>query len=79
MKKKTLLQKAKKIKVKPRISIGTTDEEMELAIAWLKEEIGTRQVAEAIAEPQVGGRVLYRLSVWLREAHRRGKLRIKKP
>lgn len=77
MKKKTLLQKAKASRQKKTTRISTTNEQIELAIAWVKGEISTRQVAEAINEVEAGGRVLYRLAVWLREGYYRKTLTLK--
>ena len=75
--KETLLQKAKKSGINKRIGrLEITNEQIELAIAWVKDEVSTRQVSFAIGENQIGGRVLYRLAVWLKEAHSRGKLKL---
>ena len=76
MKKETLLEKAKKVKYKKRRG-AATNEEIELALAWIKDEVITRQVAEAMGQNAVSGRVLYRLSICLKRAYEQGKLKVK--
>jgi len=78
MKKETLLEKAKSSKIKIRNGrLSINNEQLQLAIAWLKGIVSTRQVSFAIGEKQIGGRALYRLAVWLRETYLRGKLKLK--
>lgn len=48
MRRKSLLEKAKSEKVKKRPHIEITDEHVELALAWARDEIGMRQAARAI-------------------------------
>ncbi len=78
MKKETLLEKAKKIKGKAHPKVPLTNEHLELAFAWLRNEIGLTQVNLAIGkDPHKSGNILYSIAVWLREAYRQGKLKIK--
>ena len=78
MKKETLLQKAQKIGSKKNIPKETTDEHLELAFAWLKDEIGLRQISAVIGVSYTGGSSLYRIAVYLKEAYKRGLIKIKK-
>jgi len=59
----TLLNKAKKPKVRMGERIKGGNEEIEVALAWIKDEVSTRQITEAIGKPEIGGRILYRLSI----------------
>lgn len=46
-----------------------SDEEIEIAVAWLKDEITDQQMASA-----VGKNPLYKLSRWIKFAYSTGKL-----
>jgi hypothetical protein len=70
---KTLLEKAKEIKTIHRYNI--TDEHVELALAWLKGEIRSTQVAKLFAKNRT--QVPYNMSIWLKTAYGKGKLIIK--
>lgn len=74
--KKTLLQQAKEIKVLKR-RVRVSDEHIELAIAWMKDEIGLGQINIVMGQKISGGNVLYNISVWLREAYRKGIIKVK--
>lgn len=81
MEKETLLEKAKKVK----ITRGTrserkvsTEEGIETAFAWIKDEIGLTQISKGLGYSKDSGNVLYYIAIWLREAYRQGKLKIKK-
>ncbi len=71
---KTLLEKAKEAKVKRRSRIPVTEEHIELALSWMRCEIGIAQVNIALGLPKEQSNTLYSLAVWLREAYKRGKL-----
>jgi len=75
MKKKTLLQKAKKVKMRHR-KIIVTDEHIELALAWVKDDITLTQVNLALNKPRDTGNTLYALAVYIREAYRKGQIKI---
>ena len=75
----TLLDEAKKLKTTKRIDVS--DEKIELALAWLKDEIGISAICR-VCKPNKGvnysGNMLYSIAVWLREAYRKGLIKIKK-
>lgn len=80
MKKQTLLEKAKEVKIERKISkIIITDEHIELAIAWAKDEIQLSQVSTVLfgekSVGKIGGRTLYWLASALREGIRTGKIK----
>jgi len=74
----TLLQKAKKVKQKINKPLIVNSEEIELAFAWLKDEIGLRQMSAVLGISYSGGSCLYRISIILKEAYKKGILKIKK-
>jgi len=80
MKKETLLEKAKKIKIvyasrkERKIPIG---QGIEIAFAWIKDEITLHQIGKALGYEHDSGNVLYYVALWLREAYRQKKLKIK--
>lgn len=76
MAKETLLQRAKKVPINKR-KIVVTDEHIELALAWLRDEVALRQMNIVLMKPNQSGNVLYGTAVALREAYRRGKITIK--
>lgn len=64
MKKKTLLQKAKQSKKR---DISKVDEQqIELALAWAKDEIGFQQVVNALGVPMSPSSVYSRLAIGLK-------------
>lgn len=69
----TLLEKAKKVKNKSEI---ISDEEIELALAWIKNEITTAQVSMALRPDSKNQKYnsLYRIANCLREAFLKGLL-----
>ena len=71
----TLLQKAKEFKVKNRRENSFSDEDMELAIAWIKNEITAKQVGNAWSM-KIPTSITYRLANTLRFAYMRGKITI---
>ena len=75
---KTLLEKAKNVPARKRKS-RPTDEEIELALAWLKDEITTSQVNFAYSESgKKNTTYLYNITMALKEAYIKGKLKITK-
>ena len=78
MKKQTLLEKAKKISTKRGIT--NSKEDLEIALAWLKDEVTLGQVARVYGYENTkgssGGRILYRFAVCFRELYRQGKMKI---
>ena len=74
---KTLLQKAKGIKVRQKPRPEITDEHIELAIAWLKSEIGLTQMQKALGFSVISGSSLYKVAMYLREGYKRGIIKIK--
>jgi cysteine synthase len=79
MKKKTLLEKAKESKIRKIDRCLITKEHIELAIAWAKDEISSRQVARALFKNEVlagrvGGAVLYKMATYLRQGFREKKI-----
>lgn len=71
----TLLNKALAAKLKrPRSS--SSDEEIELAIAWLRGEIGITQVQVALQSKHSGSIAYLFLARSLRDAYAKGKLQI---
>lgn len=74
--KKTLLEKAKSAKCQGSPKYKITDEHIELAIAWMKDEIRFKQLNVALGKPVNSGNILYSVAIWLREAYRNGKINI---
>jgi len=70
---KTLLEKAKQYKSNRKLP---TDEEIELAVAWMKGEIGLTAISRALEIP-LSGNILYKVAVWLRTAYSKDKIIIK--
>lgn len=60
-----------------RKKIVIDEERIEIAIAWMKGEITSGQVAFALDKANHTGNILYVLAVILREAYTRGFLKIK--
>ena len=77
--KKTLLEKAKEIKIRRQLK-GYTNEEIELAIAWLTDEISLGQFTKVMWNTTTsasGGKGLYTIAVMLRDGYHKGLLTIK--
>jgi len=80
MKKETLLEKAKKIMIVRPIKKSPDKEEIELAIGWLKSEVGLTQILKVLNRYKGNhytGNCLYRVAICLREAYRKGIIKIK--
>ena len=81
MKKETLLEKAKKIPPRrnpPRGGKIPINEGIEVSFAWLDGEVTTKQINQVLGYSKDSGNVLYYIAIWLREAYRQSKLKIKK-
>lgn len=79
---KTLLELAKEVKIKHRtgLSQNATSEEIELAIAWAKDEITLGQVSTVLfgekTAKSIGGRTLYTIACLLRAGIRKGIIKV---
>ena len=78
-KKLSLVEQAKQIKQKTHAYCEITDEMIELAIAWMKDEVTGLAVGKVLypnaknCQPHA----MNRLAIFLREGYRKGKLKIK--
>jgi len=75
--KETLLEKAKKLEIRKLKKIEVTEEHLELGLAWMKGEITLSQMNRVLGENKRSGNGLYAVAVWLREAYKQGKIKIK--
>jgi hypothetical protein len=75
----TLLEKAQLATMYKRVAHPVTDEEIEVAIAWLEGKVATKQVSVAYGEKTTTANVLYRVATVIREAYRRGIIGTTKP
>ena len=75
IKNKTLLEKALEVKRGRRLKRDVSEEEIEVALAWMVGKVGVTQVCVAMGKKKAGT-ILYRIAVVLREAYTRGKLKI---
>lgn len=76
MKGRTLLEQAKEIKVKRSYATGKiTGEEIELAMAWMKDDIRLVQINKLLGYRTNTGHTLYKIACWIREGYRRGKIK----
>jgi hypothetical protein len=71
---KTLLEKAKEIRAKT-VANDYLDEEIDLAIAWMKGEIRLIQATRVLGL-RPSGTVGNKIANFLREGYRRGKIKI---
>lgn len=71
----TLLEKAKIVQRRKRMD-KITDEEIELAVGWLKGEIGVAGACRAMGLKPCGP-AQYRIAIFLREGYRRGKFKLR--
>jgi hypothetical protein len=53
-----------------------SQEQIDVAHAWMQDKIGMTQAATGLDEPR-SGTVLYKIACYLRESYRRGQLVIK--
>ena len=76
---KTLLQKAQAIKQRKYVkglNNHVSEQEIEMAFAWLRGEVSSTQIAKIMYGRQSGS-ALYRLSLILREAFFQKRIKIK--
>lgn len=73
---KTLLEKAKSVKSFKSNQTPVTDEEIELAVAWLKGEITLKQVSVALGENVDAGSARYSIVRFIRAGWQRGFIRL---
>ena len=71
----TLLEKAKQFRVQRGPHRVIKSGEIEVAIAWMKDEISQGQAAFALGEKTTTGNILYRICVLLREGYRRNLIK----
>jgi hypothetical protein len=79
---KTLLEIAKNTHIRKQTLRIPNDEEIELAIAWMTDEITLGQFSNAVWQKKtnangVGGKALYTIAMWLKGAYKTGKIVIK--
>ena len=76
----SLLDKAKKVPVANRRYSQRRDitdkDKIEIALAWLKGEVDSKQVSVALGRKVNNGSALYNMATWLRLAYKKGKLAI---
>jgi len=73
---KTLLEKAKDIDSYKSNTTPVTDEEIELAFAWLKGEVTLKQVSLALGENTEAGSARYSMVRFIRAAYQKGMLKL---
>jgi len=71
----TLLDEAKKIDTRKTNQVRQTEERIECSLAWLKGEITTSQMAEALGYTSSSYNVLYSVAVDLKELYKRGVIK----
>ena len=71
---KTLLEKAKELKMVKKSRYSCNKEEIDVAIAWAKGELTLKQVAYGLNK-KYSGNVIYYVALLLREALKIGKLK----
>ena len=78
--KKTLLQKAQAIATIRKALYVLTEEHQDAAIAWMKGEVTTTQVARAMGKKpgEQSGNMLYMFAQALKSAYQKGRLSVKK-
>ena len=72
----TLLSEALKIKSQHSPNKNITDEHIELAVAWIKGEIGLKSITGVLGIKGQSGNVLYKIATYLREGYRRGIIKL---
>ena len=73
----TLLEKAKKISVKKIGRYGEVNkDQIELILAWLKDEINSVQFSKVLHLKSKGGNYLYYVAAMLKRAYKRGLIKI---
>lgn len=74
--KKTLLELAKEAELPITGQRSRTDEELELALGWLRGEITTKQANIAMGNKTSSANILYGFAVSLKELYSRGHLKV---
>ncbi len=69
---KSLLQQAKEVKTRELSVSKHTEQEVEVAVAWLRGEITAKQVATVIKKNSQGAAVYVFLATALKRAHQDG-------
>lgn len=72
----SLLSKAQQVQIKSRNKIELSDEDVELAIAWLKGEVRYVQVCRAYDKKKGSATIYSMLARSLREAYYKGIIQI---
>lgn len=73
---KSLLDKAKEVKRSDKRLNKVSYEQIELALAWMQDEVSLTQAATALGVVGTGS-ISYKLALWLREAYRAGIIKVK--
>ncbi len=74
MTRRDIVEQAKSV---DRLRRAVTEDELALAFAWMKDELGLNQVVSVKKLGAFGSTVLSRIAVVLRHAYRKGRLTIK--
>ena len=74
---KTLLELAKSSGENAAQNKPVSEEEIDLALAWMKNEITMYQVSTAYGKIHKSGNVLYRVALVLRQAYALGRITVK--
>lgn len=72
---KTLLEKAKEAKT-PARRVVISKELIDLAIAWMKDEVTTGAVCSVLGKKNGSGNTMYRICLALRQAYANGSINI---
>jgi hypothetical protein len=73
----SLLDDAKAHSTKKRPTVPITNERVELALAWLTDEVSITQLAHALDGNRPASNAYVSIAIALREAYRKGRLTIK--
>jgi len=80
--KETLVDRARKVSISVSTSLidTATEEQIELAIAWAKDEIRLGQISQVLWDKTtargVGGKTLYTLACWLKAGILKGRIKV---
>ena len=67
----------KEVKRQQGSSIQVSDEDIGIAFAWITDKISIKQLGVSYNMSAQGGQLLYRIAVILKEAHKRGRVKLK--
>ena len=77
MKTKTLLEQAKEVKSGRTTAINYSEERIELALAWIKDEISGKQLMTVISKAHENRGTLYNfVAIAIREGVRKGIIKL---